>query len=82
MSEPITLRGITWNHPRGLDPLLAANTVYPNVAPGVSVEWTTRSLSGFGEDPLIELAASYDLLVIDHPFVGDAAASTAFHPLD
>ena len=82
MSEPITLRGITWNHPRGLDPLLAANDVYREVAPGVRVEWTTRSLSGFGEDPLIELAASYDLLVIDHPFVGDAAASTAFHPLD
>ena len=82
MSEPITLRGITWNHPRGLDPLLAANDVYRDVAPDVRVEWTTRSLSGFGEDPLIELAASYDLLVIDHPFVGDAAASTAFHPLD
>ena len=28
MCEPITLRGITWNHPRGLDPLLAANDVY------------------------------------------------------
>jgi multiple sugar transport system substrate-binding protein len=82
MSDAITLRGITWNHPRGLDPLLAANEVYADVAPGVSVEWTTRSLSGFGEDPLIDLAASYDLLVIDHPFVGDAAASTAFHPLD
>ena len=82
MSAAITMRGITWNHPRGLDPLLAASKVYPDVAPGVSIEWTTRSLSGFGEDPLIELAASYDLLVIDHPFVGDAAASTAFHPLD
>jgi multiple sugar transport system substrate-binding protein len=82
MSDPITLRGITWNHPRGLDPLLAANDVYSNVAPGVRVEWTTRSLSGFGEDPLIELAASYDLLIIDHPFVGDAAGSTAFHALD
>jgi multiple sugar transport system substrate-binding protein len=82
MSAAITMRGITWNHPRGLDPLLAANKVYPDVAPGVSIEWTTRSLSGFGEDPLIELAASYDLLVIDHPFVGDAAASAAFHPLD
>ncbi|MEA2619777.1 MAG: multiple sugar transport system substrate-binding protein, partial [Chloroflexota bacterium] len=56
MSAAITMRGITWNHPRGLDPLLAANKVYPDVAPGVSIEWTTRSLSGFGEDPLIELA--------------------------
>jgi multiple sugar transport system substrate-binding protein len=82
MSNTVTLRGITWNHPRGLDPLLAANDAYASVTPGVQVDWTTRSLSGFGEDPLIELAASYDLLVIDHPFVGDAAASTAFYPLD
>jgi multiple sugar transport system substrate-binding protein len=82
MSDAITLRGITWNHPRGLDPLLAAIDVYGMVAPGVRVDWTTRSLSGFGEDPLIELAASYDLLVIDHPFVGDAAGSMAFHALD
>jgi multiple sugar transport system substrate-binding protein len=82
MSAAITMRGITWDHPRGLDPLMAASKVYPDVAPGVSIEWTTRSLSGFGEDPLIELAASYDLLVVDHPFVGDAAAGTAFHPLD
>ena len=82
MSDEITLRGITWNHPRGLDPLLAASDVYPDIVPGVRIEWTTRSLSGFGEDPLIDLAASYDLLIIDHPFVGDAAASTAFYPLD
>jgi multiple sugar transport system substrate-binding protein len=82
MSDAITLRGIAWDHPRALDPLLAANEVFPQVAPGVHVEWTTRSLSGFGEDPLIGLAASYDLLLIDHPFVGDAAASTAFFPLD
>jgi multiple sugar transport system substrate-binding protein len=78
----ITLRGITWNHPRGLDPLLASSEAYEAVAPGVRVAWDTRSLSGFGEDPLIELAASYDLLIIDHPFVGDAAGSTAFHRLD
>ena len=82
MSDAITLRGIAWDHPRALDPLLAANDAYTKVAPGVHVEWTTRSLSGFGEDPLIELAPSYDLLLIDHPFVGDAAASTAFYPLD
>jgi multiple sugar transport system substrate-binding protein len=81
MSE-ITLRGITWNHPRGLDPLLAAGEAYETIVPGVRVAWDTRSLSGFGEDPLIELAASYDLLIIDHPFVGDAAASTAFQRLD
>jgi multiple sugar transport system substrate-binding protein len=82
MTGETTLRGITWDHPRGLDPLLAASEAYRGIAPGVRIEWHTRSLSGFGEDPLIDLAASFDLLIIDHPFVGDAASSTAFHPLD
>ena len=68
--------------PRGLDPLLASSEVYPSLVPGVRLDWHTRSLAGFGEDPLIELAASYDLLIIDHPFVGDAAAASAFYPLD
>jgi multiple sugar transport system substrate-binding protein len=82
MTDPITLRGITWDHPRGLDPLLALNEAYSRVAPRVKIEWQTRSLAGFGEDPLEELATSFDLLIIDHPFVGDAAASGAFRPLD
>jgi multiple sugar transport system substrate-binding protein len=76
------LRGITWDHPRGLDPLLALNEPYSRLAEGVEVEWQTRSLAGFGEDPLEELAKSFDLLIIDHPFVGDAADSGAFRPLD
>ena len=82
MTDPIILRGITWDHPRGLDPLLASNETYSRLAPGVRIEWQTRSLSGFGEDPLDELAGSFDLLIIDHPFVGDAAASGAFRALD
>lgn len=82
MSAPITLRGITWNHARGLDPLLTLQTMESAFGPTVHVEWETRSLAGFGEDPLEELATRFDLLVIDHPFVGDASRSGAFQPLD
>jgi multiple sugar transport system substrate-binding protein len=82
MADQITLRGITWNHARGLDPLLASNEPYATVDPGFRVDWQTRSLAGFGEDPLIQLADRFDLLIIDHPFVGDAAASRAFVALD
>ena len=65
-----------------MSPLLATLDMYAAHAPGVRVEWHTRSLAGFANDDLGVLASQYDLLVIDHPFVGDAAASGAVHALD
>ena len=39
--------------------------------------WEKRSLHEFGHAGLSELAQSYDLLVVDHPMMGDAAAEGA-----
>lgn len=77
----ITLRGMTWNHPRGIDPLVAHAREYERQH-GVRIEWEARSLEEFEAFPLDELAAKYDLLVIDHPHVGMAAASGCLLPLD
>lgn len=77
----ITLRGITWDHPRGYAPLAASVEPYAQ-AHGVRVEWASRSLKDFGDAPLPALAAEYDLLIIDHPHVGQAAASGVLLPLD
>jgi multiple sugar transport system substrate-binding protein len=41
-----------------------------------------RSLREFGESPVQLLAQSYDLLIIDHPHVGSAAASGSLLALD
>lgn len=77
----ITLRGMTWDHPRGYAPLDASATAYaePN---GITVTWERRSLKDFGDVPIDELASRYDLLIIDHPHVGLAATSRAVLPLD
>lgn len=77
----IRLRGITWDHPRGAAPLRAAA---PQLAErlGVQVDWQARSLKDFGDAPLVELARDFDLLVIDHPHVGVAAASGCVRVLD
>ena len=40
---------------------------------GVDVTWDRRSLYSFGEGDLAEYAARYDLVIFDHPFVGEAA---------
>jgi len=49
---------------------------------GVDVAWDWRSLEAFGDQPLEEVAPHYDLLVIDHPFCGTAAATGCLQPFD
>jgi multiple sugar transport system substrate-binding protein len=77
----ITLRGITWDHLRGYQPLAASAGPYAAVA-GVHIEWEKRSLKDFGDAPVDVLADQYDLLIIDHPHVGLAAESGSLLPLD
>jgi multiple sugar transport system substrate-binding protein len=49
---------------------------------GPVIEWEWRSLAAFGDQPVEDVAARFDLLVIDHPFCGTAAATGALAPLD
>lgn len=70
----ITLRGLTWDHPRGYAPLIGAAPEYERLNPGISVHWDWRSLREFGEAPIEQYLDRYDLLIVDHPFVGFAAA--------
>jgi len=76
------LRGMTWNHPRGIASILGATEAFTRQHPEVSVEWAARSLREFEDVPVVELAQRYDVIAIDHPFVGQAAATRALLPLD
>ena len=58
-----------------------ANT-YRQIEPGVQIHWEARSLQEFGSFSVPELAERYDLLVIDHPHLGDATRAGALLPLD
>lgn len=78
----IRLRGMTWDHRRAVDPLLATQTMFAKEHPGIEIEWTSRPLHGFEFTPVAELARSYDLIILDHPFCGDIAASNCLLPLD
>ncbi|GAB2565215.1 ABC transporter substrate-binding protein [Spirosoma areae] len=77
-----TLRGITWNHTRGYAPLAVTSKVWNDFHPDVTIDWHIRSLKSFGEDGLDSLARQYDLLLIDHPFMGAVARSGLFLPFD
>lgn len=69
----ITLRGIAWDHPRGIDPLRAAGERFTlRDRQPVQLIWHARPLQEFEDTPLDELGRTYDLIAIDHPLIGDA----------
>jgi multiple sugar transport system substrate-binding protein len=76
----IPLKGMTWSHPRGLAPLLAAAEVLKTR--GIDVHWDARSLQGFEEASIAELAERYDMIAIDHPFMGRAFDEHALQRVD
>jgi len=76
------IKGITWGHSRGITPLLAAAQRFSELHPGVTVQWDKRSLQQFADYPIERLTEEYDLLIIDHPWVGRAAALGCVLPLE
>lgn len=76
------LTGITWDHTRGFLPMVATAQRFSELHPGAEIAWRKRSLKAFGDQSLEELAPQFDLLVIDHPFIGLAAARGLLLPLD
>ncbi len=78
----IVLKGITWNHSRGITPLQAASQRFTELHPNVEVQWHKRSLQQFADFPIEKLTEEYDLLIIDHPWVGTAAATGCVLALD
>jgi multiple sugar transport system substrate-binding protein len=75
------MRGMTWDHPRGVDPLTAAAAFWEQRT-GRAINWDRRSLQDFETYPVEDLARSYDLIVIDHPHVGQVADSGCLLALD
>ena len=82
MTERPALTGITWDHTRGFLPLVATAQRFEERHPGVAIRWQKRSLQEFADAPIERLAERFDLLVIDHPFAGRAAALPTLVPLD
>lgn len=75
-----TLRGMTWDHPRGYHCLEAASEAYA-AAHDVEIIWDRRSLQAFADEPIDAIAERYDLIVLDHPHVGMIAESDCLLPL-
>jgi len=77
-----TLHGLTWDHPRGY---LVLDALAATADPGdlaAQINWDRQPLEDFESRPLRTLADDYDLLVIDHPGLGEAVRDGSLRPLD
>lgn len=77
----VKLKGITWDHPRGYEPLRAVAIMWQEKT-GVEVIWDVRTLKEFGDYPIEKLIADYDFILIDHPYMGEAASNDLLVPVD
>ena len=76
------LKGLTWDHVRGFDPMVGTAEAFNEKYPQIEIVWYKRSLQAFADRRLSKIVQEYDLLVIDHPHVGEAAAENLLMPLD
>ena len=76
------LKGIAWDHPRGFDPMLATAKEFSNKFSEVDIVWDKRPLQAFADKPIENMAFEYDLMVIDHPHVGEASRKNLLSELD
>jgi multiple sugar transport system substrate-binding protein len=72
----VELRGVTWGHVRGYGGLRAAADAYRARRPDIQVSWETRTLQAFADQP-VEQLGRYDLIVLDHPSIGEAVSRGA-----
>jgi len=74
----VKYRGLTWDHPRGFNALDAA----AKATPDLGLSWDKHSLEGFETHPIADLCEQYDLVVLDHPHIGEAVAGDCLRPLE
>ena len=79
----INLKGMTWDHSRGFDPMVATSRKFQEIQNNkVSIHWEKRPLQAFADRPIQEMAYDYDLIVIDYPHVGEVASKGLLQNLD
>ena len=79
----ITLKGMTWDHPRGYDPMIATSNVFSKKHfDKIELQWSKRSLQAFADRPIQDMTNEFDLIVIDYPHVGEVAAKGLLAQLD
>nr|CAD6436748.1 putative integral membrane protein [Rhizobium sp. Q54] len=75
-------KALTWDHPRGYNALAAAACQPELAESGLAIGWDKQPLEGFESHPIADLCGRYDLVVLDHPHVGEAVDGECLQPLE
>jgi multiple sugar transport system substrate-binding protein len=75
-------KGLTWDHPRGYKALQAAAGRLEEGRDGLRIQWDRQPLEGFESHPIDDLCRRYDIVVLDHPHIGEAVAKRCLQPLE
>lgn len=75
-------RGLTWDHPRGYKALEAAAARLEEARDSLTIHWDRQPLEGFESHPIDDLCRRYDIVVLDHPHIGEAVAKRCLEPLE
>ena len=79
----ITLKGMTWDHSRGFDPMLATSKKFQETHNNaVIIQWDKRPLQAFADRPIEDMTDDYDMIVIDYPHVGEVSSKGLLQNLD
>ena len=79
----IELKGMTWDHSRGYDPMIATSQIFSKKHDNeVIIHWDKRSLQAFADRPINQMVDEYDLMVIDYPHVGEVSAKGLLQKFD
>lgn len=78
----VKLKGLAWDHPRGYEPLIALSGEFEKTHPNVSIAWQVHSLKEFDDRLMMDLIAQYDIIIIDHPYMGQADKNGLFIKLE
>ena len=76
------IKGMTWDNDRGFASLSGPTKEYQAAHPEVQIEWEARPLLKFGTQPIEQLVQIYDLIVLDHPFIGHGVKYNLIEPLN
>lgn len=62
--------------------MIVTSERFAETHPGVNITWEQRPLQAFADQPIGTMSDEYDLMVIDHPHVGEAAVQGELLPFD
>jgi multiple sugar transport system substrate-binding protein len=74
-------RGLTWDHPRGRAALEFA-AARARERGELDLAWDVQPLEGFESASVTALARDYDVIVLDHPHLGESVMDGALWPLE